>query len=304
MCTVLSMPVLLGTTIVLGPSQKPLTAAIVDQILRYGNVTVALFPPFILEDLAKSRASFELLKKLKYIQYIGAPLHEAIGNKVAKYTRLSSVFGSTEAGPWFAYHELDDPNSWGYHKFCPSLGLEFEPRTNDMFEPVFYKKKELERWQPVFHVFPHLDRFPTKDLMIKHPTKQGLWKYVGRTDDLVLLSMGWGIYASKLEMIIESHPDVHAAIVGGNGRKRPFLLLEMEPDSMKSGEQYDVEKVWPVISQANEQNPDLATFSKKYIIFAQVLKPFSRTAKGTISKKATLANYQHEVDLLYDDGME
>jgi len=141
MCTVLSMPVLLGTIFVLGPTRKPPAAALVDQILRYGKVTIAMLPPFILEDLVKNPEFFERLLKLKYIHYAGAPLRSPVGDKISQHIKLLSALGSTETGPWFVIDETHDASTWSYHKFCPSLGLTFEPKSNNMYEPVFIKKK-------------------------------------------------------------------------------------------------------------------------------------------------------------------
>lgn len=293
------MPVLLGTVFIFGPSEKPWTATIIAEALHYGRATAAMLPPFIIEELAKKPNAFEQFEKLKYVHYAGSALKEEIGNDLSKRVKLMSALGSTESGPWFAYDNTDDPSLWNYHQFCPSLGLEFEHRLDDMYEPVFYKKQELARWQPIFHTFPDLESYPTQDLMRQHPTKQDLWTFAGRIGDLVVLSTGLAIHTSKLENIIASHPYVCSAIIGGSGRDKPFLILELNPQTVESGEKGSVGIIWSTIVKANDQLSTTAVLSKELTLLANASNPFLRTDKGTVSKKDTIAKYQHEIDALY-----
>lgn len=81
--------------------------------------------------------------------------------------------------------------------------------------------------QQIFLLYPELDRFETNDLWIEHPTRKGLWRIVGRIDDYVCLAHGDSLYASTLEKEIEQHELVKAALIGGHGRPKPMVLLEL-----------------------------------------------------------------------------
>ncbi len=179
MTTVLQMTVLLNMIVVLGPAHHPVTATIIDQIMKLGNVTGMILPPSLLESLCRDTGMLEHVRELKYIHYVGAPLNKGIGNSISRHVKLVSALGSTEAGPY--YVKIHSDPEWQYHSFCPSIGLEFEPRTKDLYEAVFCRKPGLERWQQIFRVYPHLDRFPTNDLMTRHPTKPDLWAFAGRS---------------------------------------------------------------------------------------------------------------------------
>ncbi|KAL9117987.1 MAG: hypothetical protein Q9187_005473 [Circinaria calcarea] len=178
------------------------------------------------------------------------------------------------------------------------MGVEFEQRTTDLYELVFVRKAELERWQQLFHVYPDLNRFPTKDLFRKHHSEPELWQYAGRTDDLIIFSHGEDLYASDMEAEIEKHPDVAAALIGGNGRSRPFLLIEWK-DNARIAET-KLNELWPVVEKANKQCSDYVKLSRRLIIFTDHAKPLVRTAKGTVSRQQSLTLYLQEIDKLYN----
>ena len=274
---------------------------IVDQVITLGDVTGVILPPSILEDLCREPSMLEHLRNLKYVHYAGASLNKDTGDKISQHVKLLSALGSTEAGPYYA--SVHDDTDWNYYKFCPSIGLDFEYGTNDMYEAAFRRKEGLKRWQQVFIVYPHLDRFPTNDLMVRHPTKPDLWAFAGRTDDLVILSHGNSLPASHMENIIAKHPDVRAAVIGGQGRARPFLILDVVRDKSpanilrKDGDVID--DVWTVVSEANKDCIDVVRLTRELPILAKPAKPFVWTAKELVMRRATVDLYQDEVSGFY-----
>ncbi|KAI9870878.1 MAG: hypothetical protein M1830_003674 [Pleopsidium flavum] len=299
MTVALQMTVFLGTVVVFGPADKPATAAIVDQILEFGDVAGTMLPPSLLEDLCRNPSMLERVRKLQYVHYAGAPLSVATGNLISQHVKLVPAIGSTEAGAYFP-GVRNDPD-WNYYSFRPSMGVEFEQRTKELYELVFRRKQECERWQQVFFVYPDVDYFPTKDLWAKHPTKPDLWDYAGRTDDLVILSHGEDLHASKMEAEITNHPTIRSAIIGGEGRKRPFLILELERETEvpKEGKKTENDGLWSAVEKANEQCSEYVRLSKELTMFTEPTKPFVRTAKGTAARRECLTLYKDEISALY-----
>ena len=205
MLLALQMTVFLSTVMVMGPvSMLPPTAETVAQIVRHAAVESSSMPPSLIEDLCADSSSLELIRKqVKYIDFAGAPLPKRVGDLLAPYLRLMPGIGSTEAGPYWPRARNDDPNlaeDWKWYSFRPSIGIFFEQRTkDDLYELVFRRRKGCERWQQIFHIYPDLDEYPTKDLWAKHPTREGLWEFAGRMDDLVILSHGEDLFATKIE---------------------------------------------------------------------------------------------------------
>lgn len=132
-----------------------------------------------------------------------------------QHVKLLSALGSTESGPYFV--KVPKREDWQYHHFYPSIGLGFEPRTDQLYEAVFRRTPGLERWQQISLVHPSKTEFRTNDLMASHPTDPSLWKFVGRQDDYILLSHGFGFWASDIESMVASLPDVEGLLLAGKG---------------------------------------------------------------------------------------
>ncbi|KAL8646101.1 MAG: hypothetical protein Q9210_006319 [Variospora velana] len=306
MAAVLQMTAFLGSTIVFGPKNRPTTTDVVSQILTHTRLDGMLIPPSVLEDLCQNAEALTKVKGLKYIHFAGAPLNKEVGNLIAKDVHLLSAIGSTEAGPWFT--SIRNDGVWNYDSFIKGTGIEFEPRDGNLYELVFRRREEYQRWQLIFMVYPHLDVFRTNDLFMKHPTEDGLWEYVGRADDIVTLSQGIDIYAPKLEKIIESHPRVRFAWAGGEGRHHPFLIIEVTGDIPESsantcgttpGKQDWIDEIWPVVEEANKSCVENVRFSKGLTVVASVDKPLPRTLKGTVARRKAALLYKEEIDNLY-----
>ena len=238
------------------------------------------------------------------------------------------AIGSTEAGAYFVHVRPDDDpatDDWKYYSFRPAMGVAFTPHTRDgLCELVFRRQPEYARWQQVFCVYPALTEFPTKDLWAPHPHRNGLWEYRGRTDDLVVFSHGKDLNAVALEAVVEQDPRVRGALIGGEGRKKPFLILELaddhsieehensnDPDlaattaesaepAAKTSAALLLATVRPSIERANALCSPYVRLSEALTLIASPKKPFARTAKGTVARRDTLERYAREVEALYE----
>lgn len=307
MTMALQMTVFLQMIMVVGPASLPPTAPLISQIFQHGAVEATILPPSLLEDLCAIPSSLALIRsRLKHVYFGGAPLPKAVGALISPYVNLMPAIGSTEAGAYFVKVRTDDtnPDDWSYYSFRPGMGCVFEPRTTGLYELVFRRQPEYERWQQIFHVYPTLDEFPTKDLWAKHPTREGLWEYAGRTDDLVVLSHGGALYASKMEAKIDAHADIKASLIGGEGRKKPFLILELASSANAAakgseGPESVVGTLWPAVEKANELCSEYVQLSKRLTMLTSPSKPFLRTAKDTVARRDSLNLYKDEISALY-----
>lgn len=313
MTMALQMTVFLQTIMVLGPVSAPPTAQVISQIFQHGGVVATILPPSLLEDLCAIPDSLALIRsQLKYVYFGGAPLPKAVGALIAPYVKLMPAIGSTEAGAYFVEVRNDDTNpeeDWSYYSFRPGMGCVFEPRTESgLYELVLRRQGKYERWQQIFHVYPTIDEFPTKDLWIKHPMREGLWEYAGRSDDMVILSHGRGLNAAKMEATIEEHAGIKAALIGGEGRKKPFLILELASNAHRAEEESEedpaapgsvIDALWPAVEKANQLCSELVQLSKPLTMLTSPSRPFLRTAKDTVARRDSLGLYEEEISALY-----
>lgn len=236
------------------------------------------------------------LRSLQYIHYVGAPLGVRSGKQLASDVRLIPCIGSTEVGGYFLKLR-EDTEDWDYIAFNSHAGAKFEPRPGgNLHELVFVRKHESAAMQQIFFLYPHLDRFETSDLWVEHPTRKGLWKVVGRTDDYVYLSHGDGLYASTVEKELERHELVQAALVGGHGRLKPMLLIE----AIDGRDHKDLQQsLLPYLKKANDLCHAPVRILPELVLFANPDKPLVRTLKGNVARLPTLKVYEEEIEELY-----
>ena len=274
----------------------------VIEVLELTKATGVAMTPSGLQGVCSQPGGLERLRKLKYIYFVGAPLPWSIAEQLLGHCKVQPGMGSTEAGSYFLQIRNDD--DWEYYRFRPAMGVELEQRTGNLYELVFHRKPKLERWQQVFKVFPGLDRYPTRDLWEKHPSKEDLWRYAGRVDDLIILSNGSILEASSVEAEIVKSPDVRVALIGGQGRARPFLIIELMDDQLSLGDAKDLKlnRIWTYVERGNWLCSDAVKLSKSLITFTDAGRPFPRTAKDTVSRQPSFALYASKISKLYENN--
>lgn len=298
MTACLQFTLFLNQVVVVGGS-GPATGVATSQIIEFGNLRGVLLPPSLIEDTIKDPHGFEQMKKLEYVYFGGSPLPRSTAEKLLPYTKVKPGIGTTEAGAYFL--NVVDDEDWEWYSFRPAMGIKLEHRSGNLYELIFHRQKEFERYQQLFQVFPDMDTYPTKDLWNPHPTKHDRWRYAGRIDDFVVLSHGEDLYASKLEEVIIKHPEVTGALVGGEGKPKPFLIVELTYDlnCKLPTDEARLEYIWPAVEEANKEASEYVQLIKGLVMFTDPSKPLVRTVKGTTARRPNLEAYAEEIEQLY-----
>jgi thioester reductase-like protein len=281
------------------PSEKMLSAGLIMDAIEAVKPTSGVFPPSILEDISTTPQGIEAMGTLETVFFGGAPLAGESGDKICKVTNLTAVIGSTEA---LLISTLipSVPEEWGYFHWSAAAGVVMEPAENDLFELVI--KPKDTRYQAIFHTFPTIQEWRTKDLFMRHPSKPYLWKYSGRRDDIIVLSNGEKFNPVQTEKLLESHPWIKGALVVGQGKFQAGLLIELNWSQASTQDPSAlVEHIWPMVEQANREAPAHARIYQTKIAAAKDQKPFERAAKGSIMRRQTVAAFQDEIEALYSD---
>jgi hypothetical protein len=295
-----SAPVYYGMTTVVTPA-VPLTAEVADGVHRYGNAQACCLPPSILVDISKNPEYLQNLKGMEFVMYGGGPLPKPTGDLIQHVTetRIFSLLGTTET--MLLPLEYSDKEDWDYHHFSAVLGAEFRHWWKDYYELVIVRNPELDLSQAVFATLPNLQEFSPGDLYSEHPTKRGLWRYSGRTDDVIVFLNGEKLNPLTMEGMIMSHPEVRSAIMFGTGRLRSGILLEgQRPPKSKVETASLIQSIWPSIELANQCCPAHGQILKGMAILTSPEKPMMRAGKGTIQRGNTLRLYQDEINVLYE----
>ncbi|KAI1213865.1 uncharacterized protein F4807DRAFT_203056 [Annulohypoxylon truncatum] len=292
----LPAPIFTGFTVVLGPFPPSVDA--INGVHVHGNVQQSCLVPTMLADLAKNPEYLENLGKLELIGYGGGPCPKAVADLISTKTRLITSFGSTECGLFPA--QVCDPEDSAYISISPVLGCEYRPFSGDLYEQVVVRNPALERYQGIFGTFPELNEWRMKDLFSKHPTKEDLWLYKGRADDIIVFSTGEKIHPLDMESIIGANPAVKEVLVTGLGRFQASLLVEaVNPPTSDAQKEDLLEVIWPSVQAANKEVPSYGRIYHNMIAFTSPEKPMLRAGKGTVQRRLTVDMYASELDALY-----
>lgn len=116
---------------------------------------------------------------------------------------------------------------------------------------------------------------------------------------MVPFSHGENLYVADMKTaMISSHPELSAVLIGGQGKLKPYLLVEWKKNfPLTPQEEADV--VATLIEEANKTYSDLVKLTPELVLFTRPDKDLVRTVKGTISRMESEDCYQGEIDHLY-----
>lgn len=107
------------------------------------------------------------------------------------------------------------------------MGYKFRPIELDgMYEHFIVRQKNLDLFQSIFSTFPNLNEYSMQDLYEKHPTKPGLIRLRGRTDDVMSFSTAEKLNPTTMEETLNSHSGVLSALVAGHGKFQPWTCTK------------------------------------------------------------------------------
>ncbi|KAB8237367.1 uncharacterized protein BDW43DRAFT_297701 [Aspergillus alliaceus] len=283
----------------LSKDDVPLSTEFLTSILSATKLTAVLLPPCNLEDMTLSQASMEACWNLKYVFWGGSSLSPEVGRKIRDHTSLSGFMGMTEAGFILALAP-EEKEDWEYFEWWPTNGIEMELVDGNLYELVIHRHYD-PFLHPVFHTFPDLSEYHTKDVYTRHLTKSELWKLRGRLDDVVSLSNGEKFNPVAIEKLIEGHALVARAVVVGNGRFQPALLVE--PNWNQWGESSPagdlIAHIWSTVQEANRINPAHGRIMENKIGLASKIKTFQTTPKGSTQRRLVTRDYEKEIEAIY-----
>lgn len=106
---------------------------------------------------------------------------------------------------------------------------------------------------------PSISEWSMSDLYERHPdpNKPFLYRYLGRKDDVIVLSNGEKVSPALMEAALMSSPLVKSAMVVGRGKFQPAVLIELKDKPPKSvtERQETVHKLMPFLDEANTYAP-------------------------------------------------
>lgn len=210
--------------------------------------------------------------------------------------------GSSESDMMPTYD--NSAEDWQSFHYNPGLeGIKFEHVDGGLYEQIIVRSKSTDPYHSTWYTFPDQDRYATHDLYAKHPSKENMWLYAGRSDDVIVLSNGEKLNPNAMESVLRSHPDVKGALVLGQARFEPGALIELRHGYPQSSGKREAlrQSFQPHIDKANDGAPAYGKLRYDHVIFAKPEKPMLRADKGTVKRLSTLKLYEQEINDFYDE---
>lgn len=146
---------------------------------------------------------------------------------------------------------------------------------------------------------PQPNSLHTRDLFRRHPTLDA-WYYLGRQDDRITLSKGEKILPLPLESAIIESPLVRQALVFGDGREFPGLLVFRSEKAVGMDDGAVVDAVWPIVEKVNATAESFAYISRAMMVILGTERDYPRTDKSTIIRGEAYAMFKDEIDAAYE----
>ncbi|KAL1631043.1 putative NRPS-like protein biosynthetic cluster [Neofusicoccum ribis] len=268
---------------------RPVTGAAVLAALRATRARRLVTVPLVLALVAATPGWEEALPVLDEVTYGGAPVAEALGERLVNHYGLSECGGRMmrpAEGEW-RWLELM-PHAVGHVRFEAEEGggkgvcrLVVGP---GLPTKGFGEGNREGGW------------YDTGDLFEAHP-EGGKWRFVGRRDDTVVLVNGEKANALPFELAVRRNRDVRVAVVFGE--QRESLGLIVIPETTGLGKEEVLESVLPDVEAVNETVPKYAKISPDAIIVKHPGTPYPSTDKGTIIRTAFYKQFADDIESHY-----
>ncbi|MCJ1433652.1 hypothetical protein MMC27_003016 [Xylographa pallens] len=294
------LPCLFRLHCVMGPPGVIPNMNLIEFLAEHARIDIWSLIPSLVDELGEIPDVLAKFKSSKFICASGGPVSPISASKVNDVVRVLNLTGTTEG--LFIGNLWVDREDWLYFAFHPFSGFEFKEVEPGIYEHWVHRNQHAPLFQGIFYTFPDQTTINLKDLYIKHPTKPNLWAYKGRNDDIVVLSNGYKISPLDTEALVTTHPAIEGCLMIGSGKPQAGLLIELKDPASGNDELFN--GIWSTVERANAISLHKNQLQRDYITFAEPDKPFVRTDKGTVKRRATLDSYADYIERFYSSRLD
>ncbi|KIY47791.1 acetyl-CoA synthetase-like protein [Fistulina hepatica ATCC 64428] len=265
--------------------------------------------PSNLETWTKDPVKVDHLRRMKAVYYAAAPIQKDVGDHLVHVgVRLYNEYGLSEVSVISDYLS-GKPYIPFFQCFCLNLHVIFHHRWLQSEE---WKIQNCLQKIPSYDIalsnmtYEGCDAYATKDLFEPHPTREGLWRLVGRLDDQIMLSTGEKTNPGPLgkQTILRGHPMVKDSLIFGRGHFQNGILVAPKDEyrfDPQDTEKFNAfrEAIWPTVEKMNAYAPSHSRLVKEMILVEDPKRPFQFNTKGAPRRSVVLAEYDTDIEALY-----
>ncbi|KAI1084936.1 acetyl-CoA synthetase-like protein [Whalleya microplaca] len=278
----------------------PLTADNLISALKAIQPEICHTVPYVLKLMAERQDGVDVLKNCKFVTSAGARTPDELGDRVVKAgVKLGVLYGMTEVGHvGDSLHREPGDDSWDYVRPYANLRehMMFSKIGNGVYECVYLKS------HPSVMTSNSDDppgSFHSRDLFTPHPTIEWAWKYVARDDDRITLLSGEKILPVNMEGAIRESPLVRDALMVGNDRLMPGLLVFRSAAATGLSDEDFIDAILPYVESANKIADEFARLTPDMIAPLAADVEYPVTDKNNIIRAAAYSRFEDVIDRLY-----
>lgn len=261
------------------------------------NLKVKYFSsvPYVLQMMAEDAAGMKWLKRMDIVGVGGASLPESTGNSLVQQgVKLISRLGSTECGFLLSSHrDYEVDFEWQYLRApVTSPYLEFERQNDDSGLSELIVRSG---WPYLAKTNRENGSFATSDLFQPHETIQRGWEYHSRSDSQITLITGKKFDPSPLEDIVASLPEITDALVFGNGREVPGILVFVKENASPNIE----EKIWLTAIDVSNKKGQAHMRIERHMVRILRQGALMKSSKGTTLRGLAEKTFEKEIEIAY-----
>ncbi|KAF2676380.1 acetyl-CoA synthetase-like protein [Lentithecium fluviatile CBS 122367] len=277
----------------------PLTKQSVTAMLDHVKPDLFHCVPYVLKLLAESEEGIQALAKVNFVLFAGSACPDDLGDTLVKRgVNLNANYGATETSRLMTSGRPAGDDAWNYLRILPQVAKWV---LMDEIAPGIHECVALDglRSKSTINSDDPPRSFRTRDLFTPHPARPGLWKYVSRLDDRFTLVNGEKVLPVPIEGRIRQEPSVQEAIVFGDGKTVPGVLIVKADRAADVPDDEFLANIWPAVEDANSRAETFSQIPKELIVVVPAGTEYPRTDKGTFIRALTYAQFKQEIEAAY-----
>lgn len=143
---------------------------------------------------------------------------------------------------------------------------------NTARELVLFMDSETAKTAALNRNMPSAEVYSTRDPFTPYPTLPDPWRFHGRKDDILVLSNGRKVSPVPMETTLLGHPLISGAVVIGQDRFQPALLVERKEKVLDRIAFLD--ELWLAVEKANALVPGQGRIIRSRILSGSKRKAF------------------------------
>ncbi|KPM40567.1 hypothetical protein AK830_g5985 [Neonectria ditissima] len=255
--------------------------------------------PYVVKLLAEAEEGVRALATFKLVLFAGSGCPDDLGDRLVKNgVKLAGNYGTTEIGRVMHSKRPEGDLAWDYLRPLPQAEPHF---FMDEVAPGLYEcvaRKELPSKSTTNSDDPP-GSFRTRDLFTPHPTRPKLWKYACRLDDRFTLINGEKVLPLPIEGRIRQEEIVKEAIVFGDGRSYPGLLIVKADRAANIPDEQFLDQIWLAVEDANRRAESFSRIPKELVVILPSDTTYPHTDKGTFIRVPMYQQFSQEIEAAY-----